>query len=388
MKKIALFHPWIKSKGGAERVVLEILETLKDEDYSIDLYTWVYDRENTFPEFEKFKINVIAPKFANKISRLFILRGLFLPISLFSKIPLDNYDLFIISTSGVGELITFRNYKPQKTFAYVHTVLRAAYKEDVKWNLKNRYKNILSKIVYLFSVVVYRLLEKIAWKKIDVVIFNSELSKERAKNNGLLKNKDHYVVYPPVNVSRYKNIKTKKEDYFLYISRFNPLKRQDLLLEGWKRFSDEYPKYKLILAGGEEDKSYLQKLRKMTETIKNVEIKTDLNDKEILRLYSNCLAVVFIPFMEDFGIVPFEALSLGKPLIVSGEGGYMEIIRKHKHVFSVEEKRDKEEMIREVYKTLKQFITSDVKPKKINLEYLDKKNFIKKINNILKIKNA
>ena len=36
-KKIALFHPWLKSRGGAERVVLEILKSNKN----IDLYTWV-----------------------------------------------------------------------------------------------------------------------------------------------------------------------------------------------------------------------------------------------------------------------------------------------------------------------------------------------------------
>ena len=28
-KKIALFHPWIKSRGGAEKVVLEISERLR-----------------------------------------------------------------------------------------------------------------------------------------------------------------------------------------------------------------------------------------------------------------------------------------------------------------------------------------------------------------------
>lgn len=64
--KIALFHPWIKSKGGAERVVLEILKKSKDKRYKIDVYTWVYDENNTFEEFKKFKVNVIAPKFARK----------------------------------------------------------------------------------------------------------------------------------------------------------------------------------------------------------------------------------------------------------------------------------------------------------------------------------
>jgi len=148
-KKIALFHPWIKSKGGAEKVVLEILKSKK---YDIDLYTWVYDEENTFKEFKKFKINVIAPKLAKRLSRLHILRGLFLPITLFSKIPLEKYDFLLISTSGMGELITLRNRIKGKTYAYVHTILRDAYKEIVPWNLKYRYKNPLSKPIYLLAV--------------------------------------------------------------------------------------------------------------------------------------------------------------------------------------------------------------------------------------------
>jgi glycosyltransferase involved in cell wall biosynthesis len=380
MKKIALFHPWIKSKGGSERTILEFL---KDKNYSVDLYTWVYDKNNTFPEFEKFKINVIAPKIAKKISKSFLLRGLFLPISLFSKIPLENYDLFLISTSGVGELITLRNYKPKKTFAYVYTPLRATYKEDVKWNLRNRYKNIFSKIIYLIFVDIYRIFEKIAWEKIDLAIFISELSRKRAIDNNLLKDKENYIVYPPVNVNRYKKIKTKRENYFLYISRFNPLKRQDILIEAWKKFSNEYPQYKLILAGGEENRPYLEKLRKMAETTKRLEIKSNLEDNELLKLYSNCLAVVFIPFMEDFGIVPFEALALGKPVIVSETGGYFQMIKKYKQVFSVKEKRDEKDMIEEVYLSLKNFITSNIKSKKVNLEYLNEENFIKNINKIL-----
>ena len=161
-QKIALFHPWIKSRGGAEKVVLELLKSSK---FKIDLYTWVYDKKNTFQEFKNFKINVIAPKIFRKISRSFLLRGLFLPVSLMSKIPLENYDLFLISTGGLAELITFRNYKPGKTGVYSHTILRAAYKENIEWNLKNRYKNPFSKMVYLLAAKFYQWLDISPHKK-------------------------------------------------------------------------------------------------------------------------------------------------------------------------------------------------------------------------------
>lgn len=49
--KIAIFHPWIKSRGGAEKTVLELLKNFKESE----LYTWVYEPENTFEEFKNLK---------------------------------------------------------------------------------------------------------------------------------------------------------------------------------------------------------------------------------------------------------------------------------------------------------------------------------------------
>jgi hypothetical protein len=109
-----------------------------------------------------------------------------LPISLFSKISLEKYDKFLISTSGIGEFILFRNYIRGKTFAYVHTPLRAASEDEICWNLKYRYKNVFSRLIYKFAVRIYKVLEKIAWRKIDFVIFNSEISKRRAEKNNLV----------------------------------------------------------------------------------------------------------------------------------------------------------------------------------------------------------
>src|SRR4030042_6998360 len=100
--RVALFHPWIKSKGGAERTILEII---KSKNFKIDLYTWIYEPERTFEEFKKYKINIIAPKLGRFLSRNYLLRGLFLPIALFFNIPLEKYDKFLISTSGVAEFI-------------------------------------------------------------------------------------------------------------------------------------------------------------------------------------------------------------------------------------------------------------------------------------------
>ncbi len=378
--KIALFHPWIKSKGGAEKVVLELLEKSK---HDFDVYTWVYDEENTFPEFKKYKINVLASKFWERVSRFHILRGLFLPLSVFSKIPLEKYDKFLISTSGVGEFITFRNYKKGQTYAYVCTPLREASEKIIKWNLQNRYQNNMQrKILYLISVKIYHILEKFAWRKLDRIAFISELSKNRAVERKLIKNKKVSIIFPPIDFSRFKNLKdTKEGDYFLYYSRLNSPKRQDILLQAWKSFVGKNPKYKLIIAGNIDNKKYFSRLKKLQAETKNVEIRTNVSGKDIEKLLSNSKAGIFLGYEEDFGIVPFEILASGKQLIAVNEGGYVKLIDKHPNFFKIKEMHDTENMINEVEKSLNKFVKikrGRKKYKKIKLN-----NFIKDIDSFL-----
>lgn len=378
--KIAIFHPWIKSRGGAERTVLELLKNFKDSE----LYTWVYEEGNTFEEFKKYKINVIGNKFFRRFSHSNILRGLFLISALSSKIPLYKYDSFLISTSGVGEFILFKNYKPGKTYAYIHTPLRDADKDIIKWNLKNKHQNIFSKSIYLFATNIYKLLEKISWKKIDYLIFNSELSLERAKRRRLIGNKKTSIIYPPTDINEKEKRESRIKNYFLYPSRINPPKRQDLLIKSWKIFSEKHPDEKLVIAGNLENKKYYQEIKKLSEGFNNIEIKTNLNNSDFLKLYEESKAVLFIPFMEDFGIVPFEALILGKPLIAVDKGGYYDLIKKIPQYYPIKELYSENKMINEINLVLESFLKSKIKPKKINNLVPNTNNFINKINEILK----
>lgn len=370
--KIALFHPWIKSRGGAEKVVLELLEKSK---HKIELYTWIYDSENTFEEFKNFKINIVAPKFAKRFSRSYLTRSLVFLLSIFKKIPLDNYDLFLISTSGVGEFITFKNYKKGKTYAYIHTPLRDANQKIVKWNLENRYESLLKKLIYLLAVEIYKFLEKIAWKRLDFVIFNSELSKQRAEEHNLIKNKISTIIHPPVEKM---DLKSKKENCFVYISRLNNPKRQDVLIEAWKKFEKKYPNFKLLIVGNSENKKYFEKLKKLVT--KNIRIKTNVGDKELKYILSNSKAGIFLGYQEDFGITPIQILLAGKPLIAVDEGGYVELIKNHPQFYKIKEKHNRKEMIKETEKALEIFMKSKTKEKgEIKL-----KNFVKEMDEVLK----
>lgn len=380
-KKIAIFHPWIKSRGGGERVILEFL---KNSDYETDVYTWIYEKDRTFEDFENFKIHVIAPKIAELFSRKYLLRGLFLPVALFSKIPLKKYDLFLISSAGLGELITLKNYKPKKTLCYSYTVLRAAHQHEFRWNLRYRYDSLLRKIPYIFAVKIYNIFERLSWKKIDMAFFDSSLVLKRAESKNLIKNKKNWVVYPPVDILKFKKLKTKEEKYFLYAARFNFNKRQDLLIKAWTKFVKKNPSFRLVLAGNIENRKYFEKLLKLAKQTKNIEIKTNVKEPDLLKLMANCLAFVFVPYAEDFGITPFEVLAAGKHLICVNQGGYMELIKDNKNVFKIQEKFYKKEMVEEINNSLEYFLKHKNKAKKIIFKELSIENFRKNISEIFK----
>jgi glycosyltransferase involved in cell wall biosynthesis len=379
VKKIALFHPWIKSKGGAERQVLEIM---KESKADIDLYVWVYDKENTFEEFKDFNVKVIAPKFAEKLSRKNVLRGLIFPLGLLKKIPLEKYDLFLVSTSGLAEFITFRNKIKGKTYAVVCTPLREASKRIIKWNLKNRHEGFVKKVTYILAVKIYRFFEKLAWKNLDKVYFISNLSRQRALDRKLVKKEDVSIIYPPVDFSRFEKLKKFKETKsFVYYSRLNPPKRQDVLLEAWKGFVKEYPEYKLFVVGSADNKNYLEKLKSLQSQTKNVEIKVNVPNKELEEILSSSKAGLFLGYEEDFGIVPFEILAAGKHLLAVDEGGYVDLIKDHPKFHKIKEKHDSKEMVKEIEKALKDF--AKMKDKKIKNKKIVLNNFGKEINNFL-----
>ncbi|MBU2612622.1 MAG: glycosyltransferase [Nanoarchaeota archaeon] len=374
-QKIALFHPWIKSRGGAEGVVLKLA---KDLNAQVHLYTWIYDKEKTFPEFKKLKIKVLSPKFFKKLSRTHFLRGIFLFLSFFSKIHLERYDKFLISTSGVGEFISFRNYKKGETYAYVHTPLREANEKIMEWNLENRHKTFLSRVFYLSAVKVYRFFEKMAWKRIDHIIFNSELSKQRAKEHNLIGNKENYVIYPPVEIPKKSLI--KKGNYFLYVSRINPPKRQKELIEAFNNFSKVHPEFRLILVGAADNEKYYNEIVRGIKG-KNIEIRSNLSNEELGELYSGSLAGVFVGYQEDFGIVPLEVIGRGKPLIAVDEGGFVDLIKDNPLFHKIKEKHSRKEMVREIGKELENFINKKYPKSKKKIKLND---FIKEIEGVLR----
>jgi len=369
---ILLFHPWIKSFGGAEKLVYEY--TLRSKN-RITILTWLYSPKRTF-DFRKSRILSIFPPIFEPMARSFFSRAIFSVLASAITLPPEvsnYYDILLLSSSGLGELFLLTAHIGIPKIAYIHTPLRAACTWDIYWNIQYRFNKEILRTIYKFNVYSYNYLEKKAWSKIDFAIFNSRLSLQRAKEKKLITDyKKVTVIYPGVELERFYFGESQR--YFLYVARYGLAKRQHILIKAFSRLLKDYPdeRYQLILIGGLENKkyfNYLVRLAKKLGVLNKVKFLYDVPIDVLVRYYAHSLAFVHIPFMEDFGISPIEAAAAGKYIINVYPSGNYEILKDAPGVYWIKEPFKEERLVDEVYKAMKYFIEN-----KDSLIELGKKN--------------
>lgn len=310
--KYAIYHPWLKGRGGAEKVVLEVA---KSQDHEVTVFTLFYDEENTFEGFQDVDVQVVG---SNNPPKSFFDKGFRFGLgAMIRKLPLEDYDALVVSEAGIGSLITIRNHDIP-VLAYVHTPLRPALPE-----FRDKYrmeKSAAVRPMYDTGIKVYNMLEKTAWGYFHEIIANSEVTRQRIADKGLRLKHDIDVINPGAD-----EVDEEGEfgDYIFYPSRFRRYKRQDLAIEAWKEA--DTGDFKLILGGSGQEGEYLDDLREMADD--SIEIRTDVPEEEWKELYRNSYTVMFLAEKEDWGIVPLEAGMYGKPVIAVKEGSPAETVK-------------------------------------------------------------
>lgn len=292
-----------------------ILRFAQLSTHQITIFTNYYDKNKTYNGFQNVDLQVVGD---TAQPNGFLKRGLIYGLgSLRTDIPTDAFDLLIISEAGLGCLATIKN-NSCPIICLCHTPLRVGLTE-----FRSYYSNRLSKIQKLglkISLPIYKSLESSTWSRFDHIIANSVTTKNRIIREKLIDEQNISIAQPGPDVADYPSKTFKK--LILYPSRFTPYKRQRLAMAAFK--AADLDEYDLVLVGSKQDEDYFNEIREVAP--ENVQLLTNLTDSELMELYRKCYAVLYTPLKEDWGLVPLEAASHGKPVVGVNEGGVRESI--------------------------------------------------------------
>jgi len=302
--KIAIIHDWLVVNGGAEKVLKEILELFPNADiFSIVDFLNSKDREAILNGKMAKTTFIQNLPFAKKHFRNYL--------PLFPKaiesFDLSGYDLIISSSWAFAKGV--KKQKEQIHICYCHTPIRYA------WDLYDEYVSNLKqpkKFLVKQTLKYIRAWDIKSLDRVDYFIANSNFVEKRIKN---IYNRDAKVIYPPVNIEKF-TLYEKKEDFYLTASRLVPYKKTKLIVEAFNKMPDK----KLIVIGSGEELEGIKAIAKDNITIMGYQ-----EDNILINFMQRAKAFVYTA-VEDFGIVPVEAMACGTPVIALNRGGTAESV--------------------------------------------------------------
>ncbi|OGC38464.1 hypothetical protein A2V54_03785 [candidate division WWE3 bacterium RBG_19FT_COMBO_53_11] len=308
--KVALVHDFLNQYGGAERV----LEAIHEIFPYAHVYTSLHDPTKLPLRMRNWDIR---PFRLPKIPLAHFLKyyTAFYPF-LFENLDLREYDLVISSTAffAKGALV-----RPGAVhISYIHTPPRFLYHYRAETGKRELffYRPILALLDNFFRIWDYR-----AARRPNFIVANSQEVAKRVKK---FYGRESTVVYPPVELPnaprrgsyfRAQREKMTGEYYYLVVSRLLSYKRIDLAIKAANEL-----KVPLRIVGTGKEEARLRRMAGPT-----VEFLGFVSDDKLSDVYSGCQALIF-PTDEDFGIVPVEAMSFGKPVLAFAKGGALETV--------------------------------------------------------------
>ena len=302
--RVAIVHYWLVGMRGGERVLEQLCLMFPDAD----IYTHVCDREKLSPLLRRHRIRETfiarlpgAKKHYQKYLPL-------MPYAL-EQLDLSSYDLVLSSESGPAKGVICNPDTPH--LCYTHSPMRYiwdqyhAYREGLNWPMRMLWTVVSHKL---------RIWDVAAANRVDRYVANSSFVARRVMRCW---GREADVVHPPVDLEAYRPAPAPGADApSLFLSALVPYKRADLAIEACKLLGR---RLKIVGSGSE-----MERLKKLAGP--GVEFLGRVPDGEMRALYHSCRALLF-PGVEDFGIVPLEAMACGRPVLAYGRGGALDTVK-------------------------------------------------------------
>lgn len=308
--KIAIVHDWLTVYSGAEKVLEHMLALFPQADLFTS-FNAMLPNQQAFLKGKKINTTFLqAFPFLRKFYRYYFP---WMPKAV-EQFDLRDYNLIISNSWGIAKgVITGPD---QLHLCYCCTPTRYLWEMHHQYlegeGLSAGWKGAL------FGGVVRGILHKMRiWdyqsaQRVDSFVAISSFIARRIKK---CYRRNATVIYPPVDVDKFK-LTEKKEDYYLTVSRCVFYKKQDIIVEAFCQM----PEKKLIVIG---DGPELPRLKQRKAS--NI-VFLGYQSFSVLKNYLELAKAFVFAAIEDFGIAPVEALACGTPVIAYKGGGVKEII--------------------------------------------------------------
>ncbi len=304
--RILIIHDRFQFRGGAERLVLDLAKML-DADICTEFWCEGETFDRTEVPHSLYVLDQGEPKMM--VWRYFRAQWNFWWKT---RRLIKQYDTIIFSGNNCLAA-ALRPLKNQRTILYCHTPVRYVY--DLLKRRRSEEPALWKKIIY-YDIGKYgiRFLYQLGLGRIQTVIANSKNVQDRLWNFCHTPAK---VIYPPIDVQKYRW--QGQGDYYLSWARLDSLKRVEDIVRAFQQLPDQ----KLIVASSGDRESAV---RALAANYPNIQVLGWTSNEKLAELVGNCIATIYIPIDEDFGMSPVESMSAGKPCIGVNDGGVRETV--------------------------------------------------------------
>jgi glycosyltransferase involved in cell wall biosynthesis len=307
LTRVAIVHDWLTGMRGGEKVLEEICGLYPDAT----LFTLVRVNGSVSPSIERHPIRT---SWVQRLPRAGRWYRHYLPLfpAAVESIDLDGFDLVISSSHCAVKSVIPRGGAPH--VCYCHSPMRYAWDQFSSYFGPSQVGPVASAILRPVMAGLARW-DAATAHRVDRFLANSQYVAGRI---GRYYNRGSTIVYPPVDTDYYQPPAPggSRERSALVVSALVPYKRIQVAIE-----AAEIAGIPLRIVGQGPEEARLQSLARAGD----VQFLGWRPDDEVRALYQQS-AVVLLPGVEDFGIVPVEAQACGTPVVALAEGGARETV--------------------------------------------------------------
>jgi len=320
--KILVFHNFLKQRRGAEIFLLNILLALKKRGHQIDIF--LLDASQDYIKRLKengIRINIMGFK-EQKTKRTYLslfvrtinnLRAFYLYYRFINRIK-ESYDIALVHHYLYSPLALPFLKIPKVYFSQEPP---RAYYEPGYISYRFGFTKPLNIPLTFFN----RFLDRYCVRFADLVISNSDYTREYIyRVYGIFAK----TVHLGVDLQKFRRFEDiKKENLILSVGPFYSIKAHDFVIRSLAKIhKDKRPK--LIIAGEGGDKEKLLDLANHFKV--ELEIRSRLNEQQMVELYNKAILTVAASIMEPFGLSVVESMACHTPVVAIREGGFREIV--------------------------------------------------------------